>query len=156
LLVLVAAVLYNVWYFTRPSPKPAARVVPQEQAPLLAAAATAPPAPFDPAALPAPPPVDLRAAPSWGRDPFLFGDESRIVAHPVAPLPAPVRPAVRTILYSSDRRLAIVNGRTVGVGDAVGEYTVADIERTAVVFTAPSGERFRVFVHAAGPQPVAR
>jgi len=33
---------------------------------------------------------------------------------------------------------------------------VADIERTAVVFTAPSGERFRVFVHAADPQPVAR
>ena len=158
LAALAAAVLYNVWYFVvRPatavtSAGPRGAV----EQPLAPATGPAAAAVRDPLSIPAPPPIDVASRPSWVRDPFLFGDESRTVARPVAPPPAPARPAVRTILYSSDRRLAIVNGRTVGVGDAVGEYTVADIERTAVVFTAPSGERFRVFVHAAGPQPVAR
>ena len=158
LAALAAAVLYNVWYFVI---RPAATALPagpraaveQPQTPGVGSAAAAA---RDPLSIPAPPRIDLASRPSWGRDPFLFGDESRAVARPPAPPPAPVRPTVRTILYSSDRRLAIVNGRTVGVGDAVGEYTVADIERTAVVFTAPSGERFRVSVHAAEPQPVAR
>jgi hypothetical protein len=63
---------------------------------------------------------------------------------------------VRTILHSATRRLAIVNGRIVGVGDAIGDYTVADIEKDAVVFTAASGERLRVPVHATGPGEVAR
>jgi len=83
-------------------------------------------------------------------------DETRDVARPVVRTQAPVRPAVRTILYSATRRLAIVNGRIVGVGDAVGDYTVTDIEKGAVVFTAPSGERLRVPVHATAPGEVAR
>jgi len=158
LAALAAAVLYNVWYFVvRPatavtSAGPRAAL----EQPLAPGTGSAAAAARDPLSIPAPPPIDAASRPSWGRDPFLFGDESRVVAHPVAPRPAPVRPVVRTILFSSDRRLAIVNGRTVGVGDAVGEYTVADIERTAVVFTAPSGERVRVSVHGAEPQPVAR
>jgi len=158
LAALAAAVLYNVWYFlirpasTATSAGPRAAV----EQPLTPGGGSAAAAARDPLSIPAPPPIDLALRPAWGRDPFLFGDEARVVARPVPPPPAPVRPAVRTILYSVDRRLAIVNGRTVGVGDAVGEYTVADIERTAVVFTAPSGERFRVHVHAAEPQPVAR
>jgi hypothetical protein len=157
LAALAAAVLYNVWYFVfRPaamttSVGPRAAV---EQP--LAPAADSAGAARDPLSIPAPPPVDLASRPSWGRDPFLFGDESRAVSRPAARPPAPVRPTVRTILYSSTRRLAIVDGRTVGVGDAVGAYTVADIERTAVVFTAPSGERFRVSVHAGEPQPAVR
>jgi hypothetical protein len=154
LAALAAALLYNVWYFVV---RPAAAVTSAgPRAALAPGTGSDTAAVRDPLSIPAPPPIDVASRPSWGRDPFLFGDESRIVARPVAPPPTPVRPAVRTILYSSDRRLAIVNGRTVGVGDAVGEYTVADIERTAVVFTAPSGERVRVFVHGAGPQSVAR
>lgn len=49
-----------------------------------------------------------------------------------------------------------MNGRTVGVGDAAGAFTVADIERTAVVFTAPNGDCVRASLHAADLPPVAR
>lgn len=158
LTALAAAVLYNVWHFiVRPAaPERSAGPRTAVEQPLTPGGASPADTARDPLAIPAPPPVDLASRPSWGRDPFLFGGESRAAARPAAPPPAQVRPAVRTILYSSDRRLAIVNGRTVGVGDAVGEYTVAEIERTAVVFTAPSGERFRVSVHAAETPQVAR
>jgi len=111
---------------------------------------------FDPLTIPAPPPVDMASAPSWRRDPFLFGDETRDVARPVAQAQAPVLPTVRTILYSASRRLAIVDGRIVGVGDAVGDYTVAGIEKDAVVFAAPSGGRLRVPVHATASEAVSR
>lgn len=157
LAALAAAVLYNVWYFVlRPaapaSPRPAI------EQPLVGApgAAQAGAAARDPLSIPAPPAVDLVSAPSWRRDPFLFGDESRAVARPVAPVAEPARPSVRTILFSANRRLAIVDGRIVGIGNAVGAYTVAEIEKDAVVFSAPSGGRVRVFVHATEPVPVAR
>ena len=157
LAALAAAALYNVWYFVL---RPAAPAVsrPAAEQPLIVAAgqAQAGMAARDPLTIPAPPPVDLTSAPSWRRDPFLFGDESRTVARPVVPVAEPARPLVRTILFSANRRLAIVDGRIVGVGDAVGAYTVADIEKGAVVFLAPSGERVRVPVHAAEPVTVAR
>jgi hypothetical protein len=157
LATLAAAVLYNVWYFVlRPAAPTASRLA--EEQPLVGPAGAVPAADAarDPLSIPAPPPVDLASAPSWRRDPFLFGDETRAVATPVVRAPVPARPTVRTILYSASRRLAIVNGRTVGVGDAVGEYTVADIEQGAVVFTTPSGDRLRVAVHATAPEGVAR
>jgi hypothetical protein len=153
LAALAAAVLYNVWYFVLRTAAPAASR-PALERPLVVppGAVTA----RDPLSIPAPPSVDLASAPSWRRDPFLFGDETRAVAPPAALAPVPVRPVVRTILYSSGRRLAIVNGRIVGIGEAVGDYTVADIEKDAVVFTAPSGERLRVPVHATAPEEIAR
>jgi len=157
LAALAAAVLYNVWYFVL---RPAAPAVsrPAAEQPLIGAAgpAQAGMAARDPLTIPAPPPVDMASAPSWRRDPFLFGDESRAADGPIVRAQAPVRPAVRTILYSATRRLAIVDGRIVGIGDAVGGYTVADIEKDAVVFTAPSGERLRVPVHATASGEVAR
>jgi hypothetical protein len=159
LTALFAAVLYNVWYFVI---RPAAAVTSDArrsafERPLAMNAGVAQGAGArDPLSIPAPARVDAASRPSWTRDPFLFGDESREVARPAAPAPVAVRPMVRVILYSAARRLAIVNGRTVGIGDLVGDYTVADIERDAVVFTAPSGERLRVPVHAVEPRPVAR
>jgi len=157
LAALAAAALYNVWYFAlRPAAPAGSR--PASEQPLVGPAGPAESAgaPRDPLAIPAPPVVDLVSAPSWRRDPFLFGDESRAVARPSVRAPAPIRPNVRTILYSADRRLAIVNGRIVGVGDAVGDYTVADIEKGAVVFTAPSGDRLRVPVHPTTAAEAAR
>jgi hypothetical protein len=157
LAALAAAVLYNVWYFVlRPAAPPVSR--PAAERPLVGAegqaqAGTAAP---DPLTIPAPPPVDLASAPSWRRDPFLFGDETRDVARPAVQARAPSRPAVRTILYSAGRRLAIVDGRIVGVGDAVGDCTVADIGKDAVVFLAPSGERLRVPIHATAPDAASR
>jgi len=155
LAALAAALLYNVWYFVL---RPAGSVVsgPAPQPPLVRAAGSARPGELavDPLTIPAPPVVDTASAPSWRRDPFLFGDETRAVARPVVQAAAPIRPAVRTILYSASRRLAIVDGRIVGVGDAVGDYTVVEIEKGAVVFAAPSGERLRVPVHdTASSQP---
>jgi hypothetical protein len=152
LAALAAAVLYNVWYFAiRPaetaSPRPAA------EEPLIAApAGSTAGAARDPLSIPAPPAIDLASAPSWRRDPFLFGDETRFPARAAAPAAAPALPVVRTILFSDSRRLAIVDGRIVGVGETVGDYTVVGIEKGAVVFAAPSGERLRVLLH--GPAPV--
>jgi hypothetical protein len=54
---------------------------------------------------------------------------------------------VSSILYSASRRLAIVDGRIVGVGDAVGNYRIVEIERDAVVLAVPSGARIRVSMH---------
>jgi hypothetical protein len=146
LAALAAAVLYNLWFFVlRPGPAPAARQA-REQ-PLMAASSPAA-AVRDPARIPAPPAVDLSAPPSWRRDPFLFGDETRNTARPaVAARPAAPEPSVRSILYSASRRLAIVDGRIVGIGETVGDYTVAEIERDAVVFTTPAGARLRVGIH---------
>jgi hypothetical protein len=157
LAALAAAVLYNIWYFIL-RPAGPAESTQAAQSPLVGTAGPvqAAAASLDPLSIPAPPPVDMAAAPSWRRDPFLFGDETRATARPVIQVPVPVRPTVRTILYSASRRLAIVNGRIVGVGDAVGDYTVADIEKGAVVFTAPSGERLRVPVHGTALEGVAR
>lgn len=156
LFALGAAVLYNVWFFVlRPGPRPPARAASEQPlfgAPGFAAGATAP----DPVAIPAPPEIDMLASPSWRRDPFLFGDETRQVTAAKLPQSVPSAPVVRSILYSADRRLAIVDGRIVGVGDPAGTYRVSAIEQDAVVFTTPSGERLRVSVHAPPTAGVTR
>lgn len=157
LAALAAAVLYNVWYFVlRPAAPMSSRAAAGQPLAVPAVPFQGAGVARDPLTIPAPPAVDQGTAPAWQRDPFLFGDETRVVARPAVPTPAATRPAVRTILYSAGRRLAIVDGRTVGIGDAVGRYTVADIEKDAVVFTAPSGERLRVPIHAAAPGAAPR
>jgi hypothetical protein len=157
LFALGAAVLYNLWFFVlRPGPQAAARGTTDQ--PLLERAALLPGASvsLDPAAIPAPPDIDMSTVPVLGRDPFLFGNESRHVAFEAArPILAP-DPAVRSILFSSTRRLAIVDGRIVGVGDTVGAFTVTAIEQAAVVFTTSSGERRRVSVHAPSSRGLTR
>jgi len=154
---LGAAVLYNLWFFVlRPGPQAGARVTADQ--PLLESAALLPGASvsLDPVAIPAPPDIDMSTAPVLGRDPFLFGNESRHVASEATrPILAP-DPAVRSILFSSTRRLAIVDGRIVGVGDTVGALTVTAIEQDAVVFTTSSGERRRVSVHAPSSRGLTR
>lgn len=148
LFALGAAVLYNVWFFAlRPGPRPAVRAA-ADQPPFGVPGFTAGATALDPAAIPAPPGIDMLASPSWRRDPFLFGDETRRVTAAMLPQSAPPAPVVRSILFSADRRLAIVDGRIVGVGDAVGRYTVSAIEQGTVEFTTAAGERFRVSVHA--------
>ena len=157
LAALAAAVLYNVWYFVlRPAaPAESRRAVEQPLAESAAAARPRLDSP-DPLTIPAPPAIDLASAPAWRRDPFLFGDETRVVPRPVVTARAPEPPSVRSILFSASRRLAIVNGRIVGIGDRVGDFTVAGIERDAVVFLAPSGGRLRVSVHATSSEAVSR
>jgi hypothetical protein len=61
----------------------------------------------------------------------------------VQPLPDPL-PSVGGVLISGDRRLAVVDGAVVGIGDRIGPRTVARIESDAVVLREPSGRQVRV------------
>ena len=157
LFALGAAVLYNLWSFVlRPGPQAGSRETLEQ--PLLESTTPVPgaSAQLDPATIPAPPDVDMSTVPVFGRDPFLFGNESRSVAlAAVRQRPEP-DPTVRSILFSSTRRLAIVDGQIVSVGDTVGTYTVSAIEQGAVVFTTSTGERRRVSVHAPSPRGLTR
>ena len=59
-----------------------------------------------------------------------------------APKPEPVLPFdadLGTILYSSDRKLAIVDGRIVGIGDVVRGARIVEITPTAVMLRDPRG-----------------
>jgi hypothetical protein len=63
--------------------------------------------------------------------------------------PVPLKdavPSVDSILVSQDRRLAIVEGRILSVGDRLGPRVLADIERDAVVLQEPSGHRIRILL----------
>ena len=47
--------------------------------------------------------------------------------------PLPFEASLETILYSQDRRLALVDGRIVSVGDLVRGARITDITETTVV-----------------------
>jgi hypothetical protein len=108
------------------------------------------PEPVSPAE-PAPGELDSAAPTEAARDdsePFEQGPEPHersaadVAAAPQAPVPT--FPDVRSILYSSDRRLAIVGRQVVGVGDTLGSAVVVDITRDTVVVRLPSGEEHRL------------
>lgn len=46
---------------------------------------------------------------------------------------APARYRVNAIIVSDERRIAIVNGQRVGIGESIGEATVVSISRAEVV-----------------------
>ena len=155
LFILGAAVLFSLFNYLRPAPRTGERSAPQ--APLIAASAGAG-GQIDPLSIRAPVDVDMARVPSYTRDPFLFGDETRDIVRAAlggAPDAGPA-PSVRSILFSSTRRLAVVDGKIVGVGDQVGVYKVAEIELGAVVFSLATGERRRVSVHGAVPAGLIR
>ena len=60
-----------------------------------------------------------------------------------APLAEPL-PRIDTVLIDQDRRLAILDGAVVGVGDAVGSRIVVAIAREAILLREPSGRIVRV------------
>ena len=151
--VLAAAVIFNIAMYLRPSVRPAGQ--PRPQAPLIASTAPVAGA-VDPLTIRAPLDVDLARVPGFARDPFLFGNESREMRIVRAARAIGSDPLVRSILVSSSRRLAIVDGKIVSVGDQVGAYKVAEIEQRAVVFTLASGERRRVNVHGQTPAGLTR
>jgi hypothetical protein len=57
---------------------------------------------------------------------------------------------VDSILISRVRRVAIVGGTIVGIGDSVGSRVVVQIERNAVVLREPSGHELRVALRGTG------
>jgi len=64
-----------------------------------------------------------------------------------APLKEPL-PKVDSILIDQDRRLALIDGAIVGIGDTVGGRVVVQIDRDAVVLSEPSGRIVRVRLRA--------
>ena len=55
-------------------------------------------------------------------------------------------PSVESILVASDRRVAVIDGQVVMIGDQVGPRVVAGIERDAVVLQEPSGYQIRISI----------
>jgi hypothetical protein len=64
-----------------------------------------------------------------------------------APLKDPL-PEVDSILIDQDRRLALIGGAVVGVGDPVGRRTVVGIDRDGVTLREPSGLVVRALVRS--------
>jgi hypothetical protein len=97
------------------------------------------------------PPIvaDLLSAPEWKRNPFTaFSDTpSPPPAARKGVLPRDPEPVVSSILYSSGRRVARVDGRIVRAGDRVGSAVVRSIEADAVVFSTADGQQRRVELH---------
>ena len=58
--------------------------------------------------------------------------------------------ALGTILYSPDRKLAIVDGRIVGVGDEIRGARIVDITPTAVMLRDAQGRLRRLALGASG------
>jgi hypothetical protein len=146
LAALAAAVVYNIWVFTRRADTVIARqqaavdVAPLENrgGPPNAGPAGAPA--VDPMQVPPLPDIGLDRLPEWPRDPFanLRAAPPVVEAADETPAPAPeADPVVASILYSADRRFAMINGRITRVGDEVGGAVVVDIQPNAVVIESP-------------------
>jgi hypothetical protein len=59
---------------------------------------------------------------------------------------APSLPAVTAILVSEGRRLAIVDGRVLGVGERIGPWELVSVDRDAVLLRDGSGVETRVML----------
>jgi hypothetical protein len=84
-------------------------------------------------------------------------DKETVAASRAQPQPPPVPlreplPRIDTVLIDQDRRLALVDGGVVKVGDAIGSRIVVGIEQDAVVLREPSGHTVRVRVRS-GAKP---
>jgi hypothetical protein len=150
--LLLLGMLYNLWACRHPRALSRGGGEP----PLLSVVQAAPRAEpgaerLDFRAVPAPPPVDLGTPPVWTRDPFFAEREAPRQVKPASDQPADApAPLVSSILFSPDRKLAIVNGRIVRVGDRLPAGEIVDILRDAVVLKTPSGAT-RLVPLAGGP-----
>jgi hypothetical protein len=71
----------------------------------------------------------------WGRNPFLTEEEAERGSRPGTEL------AVKTIISGRPRSVATIDGRTVLVGEMVGEETVVEIRPDAVVLESEGRRR---------------
>ncbi len=161
LLMLAAAIGYNVWVFAGPASRPGAAA-----APIDIAAAASPGGEMGDrgtavAALdvPALPDVALDRLPEWRRDPFEDLHEAPPVEEAAPAAPPPVveaDPVVASILYSTGRRLAVIDGRIVRLRDRVGNATVVDILPKAVILEFGDGDRRTVALEARSTAKIQR
>jgi hypothetical protein len=162
--LLVGSIIYNVWVFTRPASgtSPAgAPVATFAAAPAPSGGAAAASAPLDPAKVKPLPDVELDRLPDWPRNPFanLRPQEPAVVdaVAPERPSAVPkADPVVATILYSTDRRLAMVDGRIVRVGDRLGDATIVDIVPNAVIIESPDRGRRSLTLRPPGTGVIAQ
>lgn len=78
--------------------------------------------------------VDLATAPVWARDPFAAEPEPlREVAL------EPPDPVVNSILFSAQRRVALVDGRIVEPGDRLPSGFVGAIDEDGITIVSPTG-----------------
>lgn len=126
-ILLVAAIAFGVWNFSQPRKHyvPGAMVQPEQEAVVSPpVAATQPPVN-----------VDAIKKASWGRDPFRW--DSRTPSRPRVNHTMPERLStpgwsLSAILFSTSMPLAVVNGKTVRVGDIVDQARVVKIEQKKV------------------------
>lgn len=83
--------------------------------------------------------VATLALPAFAAD--IASDPMRPDTLQSAPTAAPARYRVNAIIVSDERRIAIVNGRRVGVGDAIGDATVVAIGKAEVTVNVNGSER---------------
>ena len=69
---------------------------------------------------------------------------------PAPEIALPFDAALGTILYSADRRLAIVDGKIVGIGDVIRDARVIDITPGAVLLRDAQGRLRRLALGAGG------
>jgi hypothetical protein len=119
-----------------PPARPAVQVRP---APAAAPPAIASSLPSDTRASARPPPVAPSAARGTPPPPGPVAAARAQQARRVEESPAPFAAVLGIILYSPDRRLAIVNGRVVGLGDAVNGARIVDITSGAVLLRDEQG-----------------
>jgi len=145
LVLLVASILYNVWVFTRPASGRTPADEPPTAVPQDAGSIGASRGAADPTQVRQLPDVALDRAPVWTRNPFEHSRLKPVAVEP--PAPAPVAevpladPHISSILHSPDRRLALIEGRIVRVGDMVAGAKVVDILPNAVVVESPERGR---------------
>jgi len=65
-------------------------------------------------------------------------------ARPASEIPTPFEGTLGTILYGSDRKLAIVDGRIVQVGDEIRGARVVEITPNSVLFRDKQGQLRRL------------
>jgi hypothetical protein len=148
LAMVAVSISYNVWVFARPASVPAANAAPLVEnavgagGPVVTGEEVA--AVIDPTTIAPPPAVDLARAPEWSRNPFASVWQPRAEPTAIAPaIPVEAEPdlVVASILHSAERRLAVVNGRIVRVGDRIGSATIVDVQPRMVVVESPRGGR---------------
>ena len=155
LTMVAASIAYNVWVFTRPARRsaPAANPAPlidtvSASGPVVTGDET--PVTIDPTTVAPPPTVDLSKMPEWRRNPFANAWQRQADVPVAAPVHVETEPdlVVASILYSMDRRLAVVNGRIVRAGDRIGSNTIVDIQARSVVVESSRGARHVVELRA--------
>ena len=157
--LLIGSIVYNVWVFTRPAAGTSAAAGAQVSsgAALVAQEGNAGTVPIvDLTQPPVLPDVTLDKLPEWPRDPFvgMRRQPAPEIVDVRDPTPAAEPdPIVASILYSSSRRLALIDGRVVRAGDEVSGVRVVEILRNAVIVESAFGGRRTLSLTPPGTVP---